>query len=115
MNMRSLLAWATRLGESSLSLHCIALSYGRLKRFLAFDFAFDVVESLDLKSYENEVLACLGFKIRRVEFVQGSSVGVLRRDIPSRLFALFFALFLLCFLLAWVRILGELSLFKVVV
>ena len=56
------------------------LLYGHLKRFSAFDFALDVVESHDLNSYEHEVLACLGHKIRRFEFVQSSCVGVLRRD-----------------------------------
>ena len=40
-----------------------ALLYGHLKRFSAFDFAFDVAESHDLNSYEHEVLACLGHKI----------------------------------------------------
>ena len=61
-----------------------ALSYGRLKRFLAFDSAFDVAGSHDLNLYEHEVLACLGENIRRVEFVQGSCVGVLRRDRPVK-------------------------------
>ena len=61
-----------------------ALSYGHLKRFSAFDFAFDVVESHDLNSYEHEVLACLGENIRRVEFVQGSCVGVLKGDRPVK-------------------------------
>ena len=57
-----------------------ALSYGHLKRFSPFD----VVESHNLNLYEHEVLACLGENIRRVEFFQGSCVGVLRRDRPVK-------------------------------